>query len=181
MLKKSDWIVDKRRLRHKMGKPVMYNTWQEWLEHHYKPKEHNLMDIVDFLLKNQDWAGGYLIIRKYISACKITERVFVYNHTPDDESPHIRVLRYWFWEMVEKYNFSAPEEIENEELTAPIARRREVERQKAETYPFVGGKPNRTYSDAVAVFQRVADERIGNSMRKRSVNSKGEEKKYPWT
>jgi hypothetical protein len=132
------------------------------------------MSIIELLLKNQDWAGAYLLMQTYVSTCKSTEGTKHVNRTPFDESVHIRAVRHWFWSLVEEYGFAMPEEetpYEQESLTV----RRSLERSAAEQYPFVGGKPKRRYSEAVEFFEAVAEER---SKGDRPPNPPGKKKKY---
>lgn len=116
------------------------------------------MSIIELLLKNQDWAGAFLLIQTYISTCKQGEGNRFYNQTPFSESVHVRVIRNWFWDLVEEYGFAMPEEeipYEEERLTT----RRSIDRKVVEDYPFVGGKPKRRYSEAAEFFQQVAADR----------------------
>jgi hypothetical protein len=175
MLKKSEWVNDLRPLRPYPNMPE--KTWQEWIDCHYKPREHWLMSIIDYLIKNQDWAGGYLLIRAYIATCKQKEGIKHYNQAPWDESPHIRAVRLWFFSIVEKYNFAMEEEkapdVPYDEEDNTLARRRKLENKAAEVYPFVGGIPKRRYSESVEFFEQVASDR--EYIRKKPRNKSSEE------
>lgn len=159
MLKKTDWIVDPRPLRTTVNTPI--RPWQEWIDDHYRTREHWLMSIIDYLIKNKDWAGGYLLIRAYIATCKQKEGVRPYNTSPVDESPHIRAVRFWFFSIVENHGFAIEEETAEktayEEEDNVLVRRRKTE--ASEIFPFVGGVPKRRYSESAEFFQQVASER----------------------
>lgn len=157
MLRCSDWIVDKRALKPRADIRAE-RTWEQWLKDHPNAKEKWLMSIIDLLLRNQDWAGSYLLIQTYIAACKQGEGPGYYNQSPFDESVHVRAVRHWFWSRVEKYGFALPEEevpYEQEDLDT----RRIITVRAEDTFPFVGGKPKRRYSEAVEFFDRVYEDR----------------------
>ena len=178
MLRRNDWIQDPRPI--KWGsKPE--TSWQQWVDKHHKPKEHWFMGIVDFLLKHQDWSGAYLLMRTYIASCKQSEGVRLYNKNPVDESPHVRSLRLWFWELVEKHRFAA-EEPEKEWLPyddddTELTKRRKIEQTNAQAYPFVGGRPKRRYTETVEFFQQLAQERSKYCPRKRPADTPGKKKR----
>jgi len=166
MLRKSDWILDVRPIKERINYgPRTVTTWDEWLRKHPSAKEQWLMSIIELLLKHQDWAGAYLLIQTYITTCKQTESNRYYNRTPFDESVHIRAVRHWFWSLVEDYGFALPEEeVPYDEQN--IGSRRSVEKKAAESYPFVGGKPKRRYSESLEFFQQVeADRKLNTKFR----------------
>jgi hypothetical protein len=179
MLRRSDWIQDKRPMYGTRGIQVD-KSWQEWVQAHYRLREDILMGVVDFLLKNQDWSGAYLIVRTYIATIKQKEGVTKgYNRGPGLESPHVRAVRLWFWSLVEKHGFAYDDPEEETKLDAytdpPLVRRRKLEQEAAEVYPFVGGKPQRRYSEGVEFFQQLAEERGYLNERKGFADTEGEE------
>ena len=143
MLRLKDWIQDPRPVNSR--NPLM--TWQEWLGVYNKPRERWFMDVVNFLLYNQDWSGAYLLIRTFIATVKQKEGVGAYNTSPTDESPHVRVLRLWFWSLVEEHKYAAfeMEPAKKEKNKGPVV------------YPFVGGKPLRRATDATEFFKELVD------------------------
>lgn len=159
MLRKSDWIIDTRPMGLGRWGKLGILTWEEWCCRYAKEKEQWLMSIIDTLLKNQDWAGSYLLVKTYINALKQREGVKgTYNRTPYNESPNVRAIRHWFWSMVEEHGFMLPEE----DITygeQDIEGRRTEDQKAAAAYPFVGGKPKRRYSESAEFFQQVEQDR----------------------
>lgn len=160
MLRRSEFIIDERPIRIGRQRYAETISWEDWLEKHPRLRENWLFSVIELLLKNNDWAGAFLLVNTYISTCKQSEGTRIYNRTPFDESCHVRVVKRWFWSRVEEYGFALPEEeIPYEDRT--IDSRREINRKAAEDYPFVGGKPKRRYSETSDFFKEVeADRRL---------------------
>lgn len=177
MLRKSDWLIDPRPIKSFRTHGIEEIPWEEWLENHRRGKELWLFAIIELLMKNNDWAGAYLLVQTHISTCKQAEGTGFHNRTPFDESAHIRAVRRWFWSMVEEYGFVLPEEeIPYEKQN--IDSRRSVDHAAAKAYPFVGGKPKRRYSEAVDFFEQVEADRKLNRKMYRPPDTPREKKEY---
>lgn len=159
MLRRSEFILDTRPIRRFRQRYAEIIEWEDWREKNSRMRENWLFSVIELLLKNNDWAGAFLLVNTYISTCKQSEGTRAYNRTPFDESPHMRVVKQWFWSLVEEYGFALLEETPYEDQT--VSNRREINRKAAEDYPFVGGKPKRRYSETSDFFKEVeADRRL---------------------
>lgn len=157
MLKRSDWILDTRPIVIGQKGNRAAVSWEDRLKRRPNLKETWLRSIIELLLKNQDWAGAYLLIRIHVTTCKKSEGTRTYNRTPFDESGHVRALKLWFWSKCEEYGFSLEEDTPYDEQT--LDDRRILEKQAKKDYPFVGGRPRRQHSESVEFFQQVAADR----------------------
>lgn len=158
MLRKSEWILDRRPIHTKRGAYSPTIPWEAWTKAYCTARENWLMSIIETLLKNNDWAGSFLLIQTYVSAMKQAEGTKFWNRTPFDESARVRAMKHWFWSLCEEYGFTSPEE-EVPYSDLDLGSRRSVEAVAAEQYPFVGGKPKRRYSETAEFFSGLEEDR----------------------